>query len=190
MPVIVETSDLTEVNINTPAVLVCLATGYPIPAISWWKDGEQVSIYDDNTLAARLDIIEFAPEYMDVNSTDGSGFQSSGYMGSGSILGLLSMHTDTTVQQILGLGELGVVSLLSFEETVRTDTANYTCIATNVLPETTTLMDVSENITLVILGKIHHMLHVDCLHILATHIVSSLCVSVFLYSKYKLLSQE
>ena len=160
---IVETSGLTEVNINSPAVLVCLATGYPVPTISWRKDGEEVSIYDDNTLAARLDIIEFAPEYMDVNSTDGSGFQSSGYMGSGSVLGLLNMYIDTTVDQILGLGELGVVSLLSFEETVRGDTANYTCIATNALPETTTLMDVSGNIPLVVLGALYNLLAINCL---------------------------
>ena len=153
---IVETSGLTEVNINSTAVLVCLTTGYPVPTISWRKDGEELSVHDDNTLGARLDIIEFAPEYMDVNSTDGNGFQNGGYM-DGTIQNLLNMYTDTTVEQILGLGELGVVNLLSFEETVRGDTANYTCIATNALPDTTTLMDVSGNIPLVILGTLLYL---------------------------------
>ena len=153
---IVETSGLTEVNINSSAVLVCLATGYPVPTISWRKDGEELSVHDDNTLGARLDIIEFAPEYMDVNGTDGNGFQNGGYM-DGTIQNLLNMYTDTTVEQILGLGELGVVSLLFFEETVRGATANYTCIATNALPETTTLMDVSGNIPLVVLGALLYL---------------------------------
>ena len=56
---IVETSGLTEVNINSSAVLVCLATGYPVLTISWRKDGKELSVHDDNTLAARLDIIEY-----------------------------------------------------------------------------------------------------------------------------------
>ena len=77
----------------------------------------------------------------------------------------LNMYTDRkTAEQILGLGELGIVSLLSFEETVRGDTANYTCIATNALPESTTLMDVSGNIPLVVLGALYYLLvHIHCL---------------------------
>ena len=150
-----ETSGLTEVNINSTAVLVCLATGYPVPTISWRKDGEELSFHNDNTLGARLDIIEFAPEYniMDVNGTGGNGFQNGGFM-DGTIKNLLNMYTDSTVEQILSLGELGIVCLLYFEETVRGDSTNYTCIATNALPETTTLMDVSGNIPLVILGTL------------------------------------
>ena len=141
------TSDLTEVRIGMPTVLACLATGFPIPSISWRKDGNEVNIYSDSSLNSRIDIIEFSPDNSD------SDFESSGYMGSGSIENLLMMHTNFTVDQVQQLGELGVVSLLSFEDTVRRDTANYTCTATNSLPETTTLMDMSGNIPLVILGE-------------------------------------
>ena len=144
-----DTSDLTEVHMGMPAVLACLATGFPIPSISWRKDGNEVNIYSDSTLNSRIDVIEFSPD------NSGSDLESSGYMGSGSIENLLMMHTSFTVVQVRQLGELGVVSLLSFEDTVRRDTANYTCTATNSLPETTTLMDMSGNIPLVILGETH-----------------------------------
>ena len=150
-PVIVDTSALTEVRLGVPTVLVCLVTGFPIPSISWRKDGEIVNIYSDSSLLARLDVVEFAAVSMDTNSS--AEFQSSGYTGSGSIMGLLMMYTDVTVDQVRQLGELGVVGLLSFEKTVREDTGNYTCTGTNMLLETTTLSEVSNNIPLFILGK-------------------------------------
>ncbi len=148
--VVRDTSSLTEVRLNSPAVLACLTTGYPLPSISWTKDGEPVNIYRDDSLLARLDIVEFAATVMGDDST---AFESSGYTGSGSIEGLLMMQTDVTVDQVRQLGELGVVSLLSFEETERGDTGNYTCTATNMLPQTTTLTTSSDNIPLVILGE-------------------------------------
>ncbi len=149
-PVIVDTSVLTEVRLGVPAVLVCLVTGFPIPSISWRKDGEIVNIYSDSSLSARLDVIKFAAVAMDANSS--AEFKSSGYTGSGSIMDLLMMYTDVTVDQVRQLGELGVVGLLSFEETVRGDNGDYTCTGTNMLPETTTLSEVSNNIPLFVLG--------------------------------------
>ena len=151
IPVIVDTSALTEVRLGVPTVLVCLVTGFPIPSISWRKDGEIVNIYSDSSLLARLDVVEFAALSMDANSS--TEFESSGYTGSGSIMGLLMMYTDVTVDQVRQLGELGVVGLLSFENTVRRDTGDYTCTGTNMLPETTTLSVVSNNIPLFILGE-------------------------------------
>ncbi len=151
-PVIVDTSALTEVRLGVPTVLVCLVTGFPIPSISWRKDGEIVNIYSDSSLSARLDFVTFAAVAMDTNSS--AEFESSGYTGSGSIMGLLMMYTDVTVDQVRQLGELGVVGLLSFEKTVRGDTGDYTCTGTNMLPETTTtLSDVSNNIPLFVLGE-------------------------------------
>ena len=147
-PLVSDISTLTEVNLGLPAVLACLATGYPVPSISWRKDGEIVNIYSDAALNSRIDVIEFSPD------NSGNDFQSSGYMGSGSIENLLMTRTDFTVDRVLQLGELGVVGLLSFEDTVRGDTANYTCTATNSLPETTTLMAMSGSIPLFILGEI------------------------------------
>ncbi len=144
-PLIVDTSALTEVRLGVPTVLVCLVTGFPILSISWRKDGEMVNIYSDSSLSTRLNFVTFAAVALDANSS--TEFESSVYTG------LLMMYTDVTVDQVRQLGELGVVRLLSFEKTVRGDTGNYTCTGTNMLPETTTLSEVSNNIPLFILGK-------------------------------------
>ncbi len=148
---VVDTSALTEVRLGVPAVLVCLVTGFPTPSISWRKDGEIVNIYNDSSLSTRLDVIKFAAVAMDTNSS--TEFQSSGYTGSGSIMGLLMMYTDVTVDQVRQLGELGVVGLLLFEKTVRGDTSDYRCTGTNMLPATTALSEMSNNIPLFILGE-------------------------------------
>ena len=118
-----------------PEVLACLVTGYPLPSIAWRKDGEEF------TISSRVDIIQFPAE---------TSIKARGY--NESVVDLLMMHTSFTVDQVLQLGELGVVGLLSFEETVRGDTANYTCTATNAFAETRVLMITSGNM-LVILGK-------------------------------------
>ena len=142
-PLISAISSFTEVHLGMPAVLACLATGYPLPTISWRKDGEAFS-------SSRVETIQFISGEVAVNS---SNFQANRHMGNCSVVNLLMMHTSFTVDQVLQLGELGVVGLLSFEQTVRGDTANYTCSAINSIPETTTLMAVSENIPLTILGE-------------------------------------
>ena len=147
-PEVVDTSVLTEVRLGMPTALACLANGFPVPSISWRKDGEEVNLYTDSALNARIDVIEFAPDSFSDND-----FQTNGYTGNGSLVDLLMMHTNFTADQVFQLGELGVVGLLSFEETVRGDTANYTCTATNSLPETTTLITVSDSLPLVVLGK-------------------------------------
>ena len=76
-----------------------------------------------------------------------SSFESSG---NGSIGGLLESITGFNTSS---LGELGVVSVLRFDRVERGDTANYTCTATNMLPQTTTLTALSPSIPLVVLGK-------------------------------------
>ena len=155
-PEVFNTSVPTKVRLGMPTALACLANGFPVPSISWRKDGEEVNFYTDSALNARIDVIEFVPDSFSDND-----FQTNGYTGNGSLVDLLMMHTNFTVDQVLQLGELGVVGLLSFEETVRGDTANYTCAATNSLPETRTLKTKSENIQLVVLGKTHteHVLY-------------------------------
>ena len=126
-----------------PAALLCLVTGFPFPSISWRKDGEEIN----PTLSSRIGILELSAENMAISSFNGSELQGMlGHLGNGSIV-------DVIVDQVLQLGELGVVGLLSFNETVRGDTANYTCTATNSLPETAILMAISDDIPLVILGK-------------------------------------
>ena len=140
-PLISGISSFSEVHLGMPTVLACLVTGYPLPTISWKKDGEELNSSINN----RVDNIRF--------SAENNKFQDIEYRQNVSIADLLMMFTTFTIDQVLQLGELGVVGLLSFEETVRGDTANYTCSTINSLPKTTTLMAVSENISLTILGE-------------------------------------
>ena len=82
-----------------------------------------------------------------------SSFESSGFRSNGSFEGLIESMTEFNTRDLHSLGELGVVSVLSFDQLEREDTANYTCTATNMLPQTTTLTALSPSIPLVVLGK-------------------------------------
>ena len=81
-------------------------------------------------------------------------FESNRFMGNGTIEGLVEAMMEFNMNDICLLGELGVVSVLSFDRLERGDTANYTCTATNMLPQTTTLTTLSPSIPLVVLGKL------------------------------------
>ena len=83
-----------------------------------------------------------------------SSFESSGFRSNGSIEGLIESMTEFNTHDLHSLGELGVVGVLSFDQVVREDTANYTCTAANMLPQTTTLTALSPSIPLVVLGKV------------------------------------
>ena len=104
---------------------------------------------------ARIDIFDFVPECNTTaggSGAEGCGFESSGFVGSGSIQNLIGM-TNVSSENILSLGELGLVSVLSFEQVVREDTANYTCTAVNEFPEATMIINVSNPLPLVVLGE-------------------------------------
>jgi hypothetical protein len=137
-------SNATEVVIDRSTYLVCFATGFPIPTISWLKDRTAINPYSDVSLNMRIDIFEFDAS----NESD----VSSGYMGSGSIEEFLS-GTTVNRSDIMGLGELGVVSFLRFYDVVREDTAMYSCVAVNALPQTTQLRRESNSVQLTVLGK-------------------------------------
>ena len=137
-PIINNVSSLTEVNVSCPATLVCLTTGFPLPSIIWQKEGEEVML----TMDGRISTFSFD-----------TGNGSSEFMDNGSIEGLIESMTEFNTRDLRSLGELGVVSLLSFDQLEREDTANYTCTAINSLPQTTTLTALSSSIPLVVLGK-------------------------------------
>ena len=125
-------------NITNSASLACLTTGFPlVSSITWQKNGEEL------LLDGRISTFKFK-----INET----YISSGFLGSGSIESVVSM-TGFTEAQVDGLGDLGVVGVLSFETVERDDTDSYTCTATNFLPETATLSTVSDPVMLVVLGE-------------------------------------
>ena len=143
-PVIESVSDATDVIIDNSTYLVCLATGFPIPTISWLKDNNSINLYSNVSLNMRIDIFEFdARDDSDV---------SSGFMGSGSLQEFLS-STSVSASEIMALGELGVVSFLRFYDVVREDTAMYSCVAVNELEQTTRLRNESSRVQLTVLGK-------------------------------------
>ena len=145
-PVIRLTSNNTDVIINNPTSLICLATGFPLPSIDWRKNGEKIVPYSDVSLNARIDIFDF--------ETSNDSVLSSGFMGSGTVEEFLDSLTGITSADIERLGrEMGVVSFLRFYDVIREDTANYSCVASNALPQTTTLTVMSGNVMLTVLGK-------------------------------------
>ena len=83
-----------------------------------------------------------------------SSFENSGFRSNGSIGELIESMTEFNTRDLCSLGELGVVSVLSFDQLEREDTANYTCTATNMVPQTTTLTALSPSIPLVVLGML------------------------------------
>ena len=172
-PIINNVSSLTEVNVSRPATLVCLTTGFPLPSITWQKEGEEVMVVMDG----RISTFTF-----DIGNRSSS-FESSG---NGSIGGLLESITGFNTHYIRSLGELGVMHLLSFDRLVRGDTANYTCTATNMLPQTTTLTVLSPSISLVVLGKPGLIVAVEsCIYctlskLLVLHHIHALILSLLL----------
>ena len=143
-PIIVRVSDDTDVVIDNSTYLVCLATGFPIPSITWLKNGAPINLYSDVSLNMRIDIFEFDSR----NESD----VSSGFMGSGSVQEFLNKSTGINSNEIARLGNLGVVSFLRFYDVVREDTAMYSCVAANELPETTRLTNTSDPVQLTVLG--------------------------------------
>ena len=137
-------SPLTAV-INTSTNLYCVATGFPHPAISWLKDGVNISL--SHTIQAST-----------LSATDVMG-QSTISLPNG-----VSVPLDSTLSELLShdeiplLGELGSIGLLVYNGVVRDDTANYTCVASNSLPPTGTLSDQSISTNLIVQGIVIQIL--------------------------------
>ena len=63
------------------------------------------------------------------------------------------MNTEFDRDMITSLGELGIVSVLSFDDVIREDTDSYTCTISNELPQTTRITRTSDPVPLVVLGE-------------------------------------
>ena len=137
-PVIVRVSNDTDVVISNATYVVCLATGYPVPTVTWLKDGAPINLYNDVSLNMRVDIFEF--DSRNISN------EISGFMGGVSLERFLNESTETS------LGELDIVSFLRFHSVVREDTAAYSCVASNRLEQTTTLRDTSGPVQITVLG--------------------------------------
>ncbi len=134
-------SDLMEVNITLAASLACLTSGYPLPSITWQKGGEEL----DQSMDGRVTFFTFnVSQEVGVNA---SGYESSGYS-------TLVQMTGFSTEQFESLGEFGVVGVVTFEILEREDSDMYTCTATNSLPETMELVNISVPVQLVVLGMV------------------------------------
>ncbi len=129
-PVVRNVSNRTEVNVTLAASLACLTSGYPLPSITWQKEGEEL----DQSMDGRVTFFAFNVSEMGV------------------IASTLVQMAGFSMEEVESLGELGVVGVLTFEMVEREDTDMYTCTATNSLPETMEIADVSDPVQLVVLG--------------------------------------
>ena len=143
IPIIRAVSRPNDTRLSQPVAIFCLATGSPIPSFTWQQNGADVANED------RINIFTFTPELVD------GGYESSGFVaGSGQEdISDLLMGAGVTMEMVMSLGELGAVGVLSIRGVVREDMGDYTCTASNELPQTTPLSTTS-TVTLVVLGKI------------------------------------
>ena len=146
IPNVQSVSNLTEVDIGNKATIACLTTGYPLPTISWQKDTAELT----QSMDGRITLFVFDAAQVIGGNTNSS--NNSGYSHNDSISSIIQL-SGFSMDEVKTLGELGVVGVLVFQMVEREDTANYTCIVRNSLPETTELSAVSTFIQLVVLGK-------------------------------------
>ena len=55
----------------------------------------------------------------------------------------------------MSLGDLGIVGVLRIDSVLRGDTGDYTCTASNQLPQTTVITATSDPVPLVVLGELN-----------------------------------
>ena len=64
------------------------------------------------------------------------------------------MNSGFSEDDIMSLGELGIVGVLSIDSVLREDTGSYTCRVSNQLPQTIVITATSDAVVLVILGEL------------------------------------
>ena len=104
-----------------------------------------------STNSSRINIFTFSPPLVadnnETNDINNTGFGSS-------ISELVEMSgLDLNTSNYLN-SDLNIVGVLYFERVIREDTGNYTCTASNGLPQTTNITVQSDSVFLETLGKI------------------------------------
>ena len=163
IPILRGISQPNNVFLRESVAIFCLATGYPIPTFTWQKNGVD---FGGNS-GDRINIFNFFPELnTSINEFESSGFRTGG--GGESISNLLMRNTEFDRDVITSLGELGIVSVLSFDGVIREDTDNYTCTISNELPQTTHIMRTSDPVPLVVLGEFcfNYIINTKCFMVL------------------------
>ena len=128
LPVVYSTSSATVVNVSTQATLYCLVTGYPLPVVTWNKDGDTLD-------TVRTSASQVAMQNISMEDRR-------------EIIGPIAAGSLTNE-----IVELGVISVLRINSTERRDTGSYACTAINALPQTTQLLATSQQLSLTIVGK-------------------------------------
>ena len=100
--------------------LHCLASGFPIPNITWLLNDTEIEADDDRITIMTTNSPDLIPGFSDDGSFSGSGF-SQFNLGSGGA-------TSININDAFGT----VSSILTIERTVIVDSGNYQCVANNL----------------------------------------------------------
>ena len=128
--------------LNGSVAIFCHAMGFPRPSIAWQKDGRQSDrnitsfTFEPILVAMENEIFDFVSYSFDGNITEvilNNGIEVSRYN---------TMNSFSTT-----------VGVLLFSQLTREDSGNYTCIASNKLPQTTDAVVLSNSVRLVVLSK-------------------------------------
>ena len=155
-PIIEQLSSNTAVVTGTDSLtLACLATGYPIPSISWLKENIPFDI--NTSMNGRITVIELSTQTR--NESIDEVLVHSGFLGNETIQEFLTQYTDISLNDITQLGDLGIASFIQFFNVSREDESSYRCDASNELK--TQLRIVSQPIQVTVIGR-HKIILLAC----------------------------
>ena len=132
-----------ETLLLEPVAIFCEFRGFPVPEITWMKNDREINEH------MRYITFHFPPEL--VRRGGRTDYLSPGY--NGSIISLISM-TGLSESLFHKQDDLIIVGVLYIPFALRQDSGNYSCVGSNVLPQTTMLSTVSDQVFLVVTGKI------------------------------------
>lgn len=141
IPVIENITQPRDTLLGQSVAIFCLATGHPIPVITWQQNGVNI--------VGQGRVFTFFPQYENGRITfEGDDFVEGSMRANISDM-LQTMYSDFSMV----MSDLGVASALSIDSSARGDTGRYTCTATNQLPETRVFSMTSSAALLVVLGR-------------------------------------